>query len=612
MRINNNIMALNAHRQLAVNQSNAAKSMERLSSGLRINRAADDAAGLAISEKMRAQVRGLKQAARNAQDGISLIQTAEGALNETHAILQRMRELAVQASNDTLDDQDRAELQKEISDLLEEVDRISSDTQFNTKVLLDGSLASTATGLGTIGTVDVVDVTVTGGENEAYNGITITFESGSTEGVSFDGTDKITVTLSNSKSDYTATDINNLIASIGDTPPGGVAWDQIKVEFTGTINGNNATGTITLGDGAGGSSGTPATGSGTIGTDDGVEVTVTGGKNEAYNGIKITFASGEAVGASFDESNNEITVTLSEENNYTATDINSLIASIEDEPPTDDVEWNQIKVVFSGTIAGNDADGTTITLGGGAGGSSGTPATGLGTITVDVVDVTVTGGKNEAYNGIKITFASGEAVGASFDESKNEITVTLSEENNYTATDINSLIASIEDEPPTDVAWNQIKVNFTGTINGNNATGTITLGDGAAPTGGLIFHIGANADQSIQLQLSDMSANGLGIDGIDISSQSGANAAQNTLDNAIQLVSGERSKLGAAQNRLEHTISNLGTAAENLQAAESRIRDLDMAEEIMAFTKNNILQQAATAMLAQANMAPQSVLQLLG
>ena len=391
MRINNNIMAMNAHRQLAVNQSNAAKSMERLSSGLRINRAADDAAGLAISEKMRAQVRGLKQAARNAQDGISLIQTAEGALSETHAILQRMRELAVQASNDTLDDQDRAELQKEISDLLAEVDRISSDTQFNTKVLLDGSLAGTATGLGTIGTVDVVDVTVTGGENEAYNGITITFESGSTEDVSFDdGTNTITVTLLDSKNDYSATDINNLIATIEDTPP-------------------------------------------------------------------------------------------------------------------TDVAWNQIKVVFNGTIAGNDADGTTITLGGGAAPTGGSPA-----------------------------------------------------------------------------------------------------------SGGLIFHIGANADQSIQLQLSDMSANGLGIDGIDISSQSGANAAQNTLDNAIQLVSGERSKLGAAQNRLEHTISNLGTAAENLQAAESRIRDLDMAEEIMAFTKNNILQQAATAMLAQANMAPQSVLQLLG
>ena len=395
MRINNNIMALNAHRQLAVNQSNAAKSMERLSSGLRINRAADDAAGLAISEKMRAQVRGLKQAARNAQDGISLIQTAEGALNETHAILQRMRELAVQASNDTLDDQDRAELQKEISDLLEEVDRISSDTQFNTKVLLDGSLAGTG--------------------------------------------------------------------------------------------------------GAGGSPGKAATGTGEI---NGVNVTVTGGENEAYNGITIKFASRDDESAVFAE--NTLTVTLKENEGYNASNINDLIANATGDLP-DNVELSDIVVDFTGDIQATSSLDVSISLSGGAAPTGGSPA-----------------------------------------------------------------------------------------------------------SGGLIFHIGANAGQSIQLQLSDMSAKGLGIYGIDISSQSGANAAQNTLDNAIQLVSGERSKLGAAQNRLEHTISNLGTATENLQAAESRIRDLDMAEEMMAFTKNNILQQAATAMLAQANMAPQSVLQLLG
>ncbi|MGB4378479.1 MAG: flagellin, partial [Limnochordia bacterium] len=142
MRINNNIMALNAHRQLAVNQSNAAKSMERLSSGMRINRAGDDAAGLAISEKMRGQIRGLKQAQRNAQDGISLIQTAEGALNETHAILQRMRELANQASTDTNTLTDRKEIQKEINQLLDEIDRIAKQTEFNTQNLLDGSYAN--------------------------------------------------------------------------------------------------------------------------------------------------------------------------------------------------------------------------------------------------------------------------------------------------------------------------------------------------------------------------------------------------------------------------------------------------------------------------------------
>jgi flagellin len=140
MRINHNIAALNTYRQLSNNNAIGAKSLEKLSSGLRINRAGDDAAGLAISEKMRGQIRGLEQASRNAQDGISLIQTAEGALNETHSILQRMRELAVQSSNGTATDNDRAEMQKEVAQLKSEINRISTDTEFNTKKLLDGSV----------------------------------------------------------------------------------------------------------------------------------------------------------------------------------------------------------------------------------------------------------------------------------------------------------------------------------------------------------------------------------------------------------------------------------------------------------------------------------------
>ncbi|AST93338.1 flagellin [Sutcliffiella cohnii] len=139
MIINNNLNAMNAHRQMGMNVNANGKAMEKLSSGLRINRAGDDAAGLAISEKMRAQVRGLDQASRNAQDGISLIQTAEGALNETHAILQRMRELSVQSANDTNTDDDRAELQKEVAQLIEEIDRIATDTTFNSQVLFDGN-----------------------------------------------------------------------------------------------------------------------------------------------------------------------------------------------------------------------------------------------------------------------------------------------------------------------------------------------------------------------------------------------------------------------------------------------------------------------------------------
>jgi len=269
MRINHNIAALNTYRQLGNANNAQLKSMEKLSSGLRINRAGDDAAGLAISEKMRAQIRGLDMATKNAQDGISLIQTAEGALNETHAILQRMRELAVQSANDTNTNDDRTALQDEIDQLIEELNRISENTEFNTQKLLNG-----------------------------------------------DFNDKV-------------------------------------------------------------------------------------------------------------------------------------------------------------------------------------------------------------------------------------------------------------------------------------------------------FHIGANADQNITISISKMSAEGLGVDGIDISSQAGADGAITTIDSAIKTVSEERAKLGAIQNRLEHTINNLSTSSENLTAAESRIRDVDMARELMEQTKNAILAQASQAMLAQANQVPQGVLQLL-
>ncbi|SHK39174.1 flagellin [Anaerobranca californiensis DSM 14826] len=269
MRINNNIMAMNAHRSLAMNNAAGARSMEKLSSGLRINRAGDDAAGLSISEKMRAQIRGLRQASRNAQDGISLIQTAEGALNESHAILQRMRELAVQAANDTNVEADREALQEELDQLIKELDRIAENTEFNTQKLLNG--------------------------------------------------------------------------------------------------------------------------------------------------------------------------------------------------------------------------------------------------------------------------------------------------------------------------------NFEGKI-----------------------HIGANEGQSLEISIGNMTAIGLEVNDLEIKNQESADKAISTIDDAIETLSKERSQLGAWQNRLEHTIKNLDNAAENLQAAESRIRDVDMAHEMMNFTKQNILQQAATAMLAQANMAPQSVLQLLG
>lgn len=356
-------MAMNTHRQLGIGNNNGAKSMEKLSSGFRINRAGDDAAGLSISEKMRGQIRGLNQASRNSQDAISLIQTAEGALNESHAILQRMRELAVQSANDTNVGADRDALQAEVTQLVGELDRIANQTEFNEKKLLNGGL-----------------------------GGSVTQNAASTTVLAVAG-----------------------VASVS-------------------------------------TSGSPA---------------------DTY-----TISTGAA---------GELTITNS-------------------------------------------------------------AATKTQTIT------NVNGAQTLNFSDFGITIETNAGYAA------------------------------------------------------DNAVGDIVVTAGSA-----VFQIGANKDQNISLSIADMRATGtqLGLTGIDISTQTNANDAIETINTALTRVSEERSNLGAVQNRLEHTIKNLDNTSENLQAAESRIRDVDMAKEMMEFTKNNILQQAAQAMLAQANQAPQGVLQLL-
>ncbi|KLU38937.1 MAG: hypothetical protein AA931_12280 [Peptococcaceae bacterium 1109] len=389
-------------RQLGVNQANSSKSMERLSSGMRINRAGDDAAGLAISEKMRGQIRGLKQAQRNAQDGISLIQTAEGALNETHSILQRMRELAVQSSTDTNTYADRVEIQKEIDQLASEITRIAETTQFNTMELLDGSFTAKFH---------------IGANQEQNVDLVVSDMKAETLKVAFEETASLSADF--------------------DTE----AMGAVKADTKYTV--------VRLGD------------------EDGIDVGIDPGGEEApaIEGAKYGWA----------DSDGKIVAVSTDAKNFIALDEATAIGDLKD--VANDFEA---------------ADSATFTFG------------------------------NEVKNGI--------------------ITVSETYEN--------------ED------------------------------------------------DKSVV----DVTANG----GINVSEQITADAAITTINDALEKVSAERSMLGAMQNRLEHTIANLGTSAENLQAAEARIRDLDMAEEIMAFTKNNILQQAATAMLAQANMAPQSVLQLLG
>lgn len=457
MRINHNIASLNTYRQLSANSTNGSKSLEKLSSGLRINRAGDDAAGLAISEKMRGQIRGLEQASRNAQDGISLIQTAEGALNETHSILQRMRELAVQAANDTNNDNDRGEIQKEIEQLKSEINRISTDTEFNTKKLLNGDMGKTFQQSGGTAQLDGLQVT---GINVGSGSFTIAITDA--------GTNTFSVT-------------SGANAITGATNTMGAATTDIQLTA----------------------------------------------------GARISYGS----------------YTLN------VTNINAGTADFELVGP------NGETTVITGQGVNADLE--------------------IGGITFDF------SAKNVTQNGT-----------LKFDLTIADLDLTLSGDGSATITDL-------------DYAGEQInlggfefrlKTGF-GTT-GTNVTGTVI--DKAVK-----FHIGANADQNTDLAINNMSASALGVDSIDVSNQTAANAAITTIQSAIDKVSSERSKLGAIQNRLEHTINNLGTSAENLTASESRIRDVDMAKEMMEFTKNNILSQAAQAMLAQANTQPQGVLQLL-
>jgi len=441
--------ALNTHRQLSTNTAATSKSIEKLSSGLRINRAGDDAAGLAISEKMRGQIRGLDMASKNGQDGISLIQTAEGALNETHSILQRMRELAVQSSNDTNTASDRGELQKEINQLTAEIDRIGSTTEFNTKKLLDGGASVNATITG----ADAARVEVTGGTGDTKVGGTIALTAWTAATADRTATTATFATGSTTLAASSAITLNGVSFSFGATDTVQTALDKI---------------------------------------------------NDANIGVKATYTTGGAI-------------------NFTSTTLGS----------KSDLKVSGEGGSFGGALAGITA---------------GADAT-----------ATITGGDAYKADGNKITILNGNAEGLEF--------------------------------------------------NVSGATGVATIA--VTSNGGLNFQIGANEGQNMYVSVGDMRASALGVNQVDVSNASTANTAITTINNAIEKVSGERSKLGAYQNRLEHTINNLNTSSENLTAAESRVRDVDMAKEMMNQTKNNILAQAAQAMLAQANQQPQGVLQLL-
>lgn len=535
MRINHNIAALNTHRQMTNNTAGAGKSLEKLSSGLRINRAGDDAAGLAISEKMRGQIRGLEMATKNSQDGISLIQTAEGALNETHNILQRMRELANQSANGTNTDEDRKSLQAEVKQLKEEIDRIGNTTEFNTQKLLNGALKSSGASVGLDSTTGSVVAKLTAGKNTADASLDTNAPVDANfikETITIDGT-AIDVNWQNLSTDEKA-----ILKNVGtDSASRNAAKDLIinKINEAIDASGKNvervsgyvdATGKLVIESGTKGIDSKIALdgGTGIVQTVMGTEVVADG--TSVFNGTTV------AIGSKFDF----------------------------------EVGGIRLQATTTAAITG----GTT---------TMDAAATQLQTIIKTAVD---------SYNTLQGKSAGDEGFieAIKVNATKDGRFEVVSESGAVTFSDLSGQTAV------QDLGLSQAQTD-------------------AAGNGGMTFQIGANKGQTITFGIGDMRSASLGISGVDISTAAGASNALKSLDKAISSVSAERAKLGAVQNRLEHTISNLGTSAENLTAAESRIRDVDMAKEMMSFTKNNILTQAAQAMLAQANQQPQGVLQLL-
>jgi len=534
MRINHNIAALNTYRQLSTNTSNTSKSLEKLSSGLRVNRAGDDAAGLAISEKMRSQIRGLDQASRNASDGISLIQTAEGALNETHSILQRMRELAVQSATDTNTANDRSEIQKEIDQLAIEVTRIANDTEFNTQKLLNGAV--TTTGMGE----SVFHIGANAGQNVS---VSIGAMDAKALGVSRDIVASAAGTAS----------AGNIVSSTfsGEFGAGIVNGAVLSFNYTAAVIPVSA---VAAEWDSGNVTGVADDGSGTF----------------IFNGVTITVNAGGAVAANVTGAN---AVSIGIENGGGANGTAAAIIAAANAFKADELTASDALDDF--TFGGNGA-GITIqdTL---ANGNTNNALAISGTIGVVTTANTVPGVTGVAAQSATVAITSS----AGHTQTVNVLGTATNL--NVTTGNFKGMSLSLATDAATDL----------------NGAATITLATTSELAAEARFVNGALVDNAVTAA------------GLDVSSRTTANAAITSIDNAISTVSSERAKLGSLQNRLEHTINNLGTTSENLAASESRIRDVDMAKEMMEFTKNNILSQASQAMLAQANMQPQSVLQLL-
>jgi len=495
MVINSNVQSLNAQRNLSTSQNSLNTSLQRLSSGLRINSAKDDAAGLAISQRMTSQIKGLNQAVRNANDGISLAQTGEGALSSAGDILQRVRELAVQSSNASNSPSDREALQNEVSQLTQELDRISTTTEFNGRKLFDGSFG------------------------------TAQFQVGANAGQT------ITASTSNLR---TTTYGNNQLQGSGSASNIGANTGSTSKVAAGTVTVNGYIGSADVSVAANDSAKD-------IAAAVNAQTNKTGVTATARNDVNLSFsASGAYVLKVTGENSTAETVSFTLSTSNTSDGLSAAVTAFND------------KSAKTGITASLSSDGTKVVL---------TSATGED---IYLTDTTSANAGNVTVQG---------------QSTDNTGTVQ-----NYGAA------ATLTSDSTADNAYVTGQVTF-------DSQKSYSVTESASN----VVNADANAHASTLNKVSDL----------DVSTFEGAQQALKTVDSALALINGQRAQFGALQSRFEATVTNLQTTSENLSASRSRILDADFASETANLTKSQILQQAGTAMLAQANQIPQNVLSLL-
>lgn len=630
--INTNITALNAQRNLNKSQMSSQQAMQRLSSGLRINSAKDDAAGLAITDRMSSQIRGSTVASRNANDGISLAQTAEGALAEVTNNLQRIRDLSVQSANSTNSSSDRVAMQAEVSQLLSEIDRVATNSSFNGVKLLDGSFSAQNFQVGANSTVnDTIQVaSIASARTSQLGGV------GSTTSSTVTGTATTTalaagdLTLNGQQvgassagalpgqaadSAYSiATAINALSANSGVTAVANTttatqgAAPSLFAAVTAdsfSINGINV-GAIAAGGNAAGQGANIAAAINKVTSQSGVTALA----NSTTGAVTLTAADGRNI---------SIASAYSQSTSADATAINT---SLSTKIGFDVTTTGATATATAGAvIASNSAVAATRTISAAQGNIAANTisvTTASGTYALGAIDLTGTANQNAANISAAINAATGAATTT---VATNVVTVAVafkldvmgiakdsatSVANQATAlaqfgvSSAAGLIGSQEFTATAPVASVATTTRGTVTLNSSNAAGIVA-------SGGAIGSAGLTAGTTVATTVSSVSA----ISAIDISTAAGATAALGSLDGALSTVNSARANLGALQNRFTSVISNLSSSVENLTASRSRIQDADFAAESAELSRSQVLQQAGTAMLAQANQSGQGVMALL-